>query len=204
MERYLTPGDASVDLLVIRDLISAAFLVLVSALEEFFNLLLPFNVAAIEVVETALDEQFIEVHLEACLLEDSLFDGSICDESQDNHLLLLADSVGSVLCLQIHLGVPVGVEQDHSVCCLQVETQASCSGTQEEDVVFRVLLVEEGSSLTSIVGLGTTVQPQVLNALIVEVDLHDVHEMGHLCENEDSVSELFQLWQNAVNELELA
>jgi len=44
----------------------------------------------------------------------------------------------------------------------------------------------------------------MLDALIVEVDLHDVHEMRHLSEDEHPVAELLQLGQDAVDKLELA
>jgi hypothetical protein len=37
--------------------------------------------------------------------------------------------------------------------------------------------------LTTIIGLGATVESEMLDALVVKVDLHDVHEVGHLRED---------------------
>lgn len=42
------------------------------------------------------------------------------------------------------------------------------------------------------------------NAFIIEIGLHDIHEMSHLCENEDSMVESFEFGQNAINKLEFA
>jgi hypothetical protein len=39
-------------------------------------------------------------------------------------------------------------------------------------------------------------------ALVFKVDLHDVHEMGHLGEDEHSMSELLQFGEDAINEFE--
>ena len=39
---------------------------------------------------------------------------------------------------------------------------------------------------------------------IVEVDLHDIHDMGHLSEDQDSMIELFEFWQDSVEEFKLS
>jgi hypothetical protein len=89
----------------------------------------------------------------------------------------------SVLGLQIHLWVPIGVEDDDSVCSLQVQTQSTGSCTEEEDIVLTVGLVEQFHSLLTVFGLGGAVQTQVAYSLVLEVGLHDVHEVGHLRED---------------------
>lgn len=47
-----------------------------------------------------------------------LLDGVVGDESQYNHLFFLADTMHSVLCLKIHLRVPIRIEDYDCVCCL--------------------------------------------------------------------------------------
>lgn len=44
--------------------------------------------------------------------------------------------------LKIYLRIPVGVIQDHHVCCSQVDAQPSSSGAQHEDELTAVGLVE--------------------------------------------------------------
>lgn len=166
--------------------------------------MLPFAVTAVEVIETALDEQLVKVHLEACFLEDGLLNRSVGDEPQDDHFSLLADSVSPVLSLQVHLRIPIRIEQNDSISSLQVEPQATGPSAEQEDVVFRVLFVEHLRPLPPFVGLGASVEPQVLDALVVEVDLHNVHEMGHLREDEHPVAELLEFWKQPVDELELS
>lgn len=42
------------------------------------------------------------------------------------------------------------------------------------------------------------------NAFVIEIGLHDIHEVSHLCENEDSVVESFEFRQNAINKLKFS
>jgi hypothetical protein len=44
----------------------------------------------------------------------------------------------------------------------------------------------------------------VFDALVVEVDLHDIHEMGHLREDEHPMAELLEFWKQPIDELELS
>ena len=89
----------------------------------------------------------------------------------------------SILSLQVHLRVPIGVKNDHSVCSLQVEAQAACSSAQEKDIVLAVGLIKEFHPFLAVYGLGGTIKSQMTDSLILEVGLHDIHEMGHLSED---------------------
>lgn len=44
----------------------------------------------------------------------------------------------------------------------------------------------------------------MLHPFIIKVNLHDIHEVGHLSEDQDSVIELFKLWEQSIQELELS
>jgi hypothetical protein len=44
----------------------------------------------------------------------------------------------------------------------------------------------------------------VADASKLKVSLHDVHEMGHLSENEYSMIELLEFGKDAINEFELS
>jgi len=133
---YLAPGDAAIDLLIVGYLVPAVLLVLVAPLQQFLDLLLPLHVAAVQVVKTALDEQFVEVHLEARLLQNRLLDRRVRDETKHNHLLLLADPVRPVLRLQVHLRIPVRVEENDRVRSLQIESQSSRARAEQENIVL--------------------------------------------------------------------
>ena len=107
-----------------------------------------------------------------------------------------------VLCLQIHLRVPVRVEDNDGVCSLKVETESSGASTQQKDIVLTVGLVEQLHAFFSVFRLGGAVEPEVPDSLELEIGLHDVHEMRHLREDEHPVSEPAQLGQDAVDQLE--
>lgn len=63
------------------------------------------------------------------------------------HLFLLADPVCPGLSLQVILGVPVRVEDDHGVCRGQVDTQTACTRRQQETEVLQEEEGEEGITL---------------------------------------------------------
>lgn len=86
-----------------------------------------------------------------------LFNGVVGDEAEHYYLFLLTDTVNSVLCLQIHLRVPVGVKDDDSVCSLQIQAQSACSGTQQEDVVLTIRLIEQFHPFLPIFSFSATI-----------------------------------------------
>lgn len=44
----------------------------------------------------------------------------------------------------------------------------------------------------------------MFDPFVVEIYLHDVHEMGHLGEDENSMTEFFEFGEDTVNEFELS
>lgn len=71
------------------------------------------------------------------------------------HLVLLADTMGAILGLQILVWVPIRVEDDDSVGRLQVEAETSGTrGQQEEEVLAGG--VEQTQEFPSILRLGHT------------------------------------------------
>ena len=44
----------------------------------------------------------------------------------------------------------------------------------------------------------------MFDTFVIEVDLHDVHEMGHLGEDEQSVVKLLQFGENSIDELKFS
>ena len=67
---------------------------------------------------TALHDQVVDAQLAGCSLNDLLFDAVCGDETINNDVTLLTNAVRSMDCLQIHLWVPVGVEQYNYICCV--------------------------------------------------------------------------------------
>ena len=112
--------------------------------------------------------------------------------------------MGSVLRLQVHLRIPVGVKENYGICRLKVESQPTSSGTEQKYVVLRIFLVEHLHALTPFLSFGAAVEAEVFDAFVVEVDLHNVHEVGHLGEYQQSVVELLQFGENSINELEFS
>lgn len=71
-------------------------------------------------------------------------------------LLGLPYPVGPVLCLDVHLGVPVGVEQHHGVRGLQVDAEAASPRGEDEHELLRPLLVEYLHLVLPVLRLGGT------------------------------------------------
>lgn len=204
-KNYLVPGDHFIHCFVIRNLIYInVFFILAGSFEHIFDLLSSFSFTTAQVVQTTLDEKLVQVHFERGFLKNSFFDRSVSNESENDHFLFLTDSVCSVLGLKIHLWVPIRVKDDDSISSLQVKTQTTGSGTQEENIVFGVWFIEKCHSVSSVIGLGATIKPQMFDSLVVEINLHDIHQMGHLSEDQHSVVESLEFRQEPVKDLKFS
>lgn len=51
----------------------------------------------VEVVSTLLNDDIVELELHLCSFDDPLFNCILCDQPEDFHLLLLSDSMSSIL-----------------------------------------------------------------------------------------------------------
>ena len=88
---------------------------------------------------TLLNDHAVEAELDGRPLHDLLVDGVLRDEPEHPDLLRLADPVGAIHGLQVHLGVPVGVVQDHDVSRVQVDAEAAGPRGQHEHELFAAL-----------------------------------------------------------------
>lgn len=71
------------------------------------------------------------------------------------HLILLSDTMSTILSLEILMGVPIRVKDDYGIGRLQVKAEAtSTCGQQEEEVLAGG--VEESQEFTTIFRLGHT------------------------------------------------
>ncbi len=80
--------------------------------KEFISLF----VGGLVVELSGLDNFAVHVKLELGTLQNLLFDGVGTDQSQNANLVLLTDTMGTILSLKILVRIPVGIENDHSVC----------------------------------------------------------------------------------------
>ena len=78
-----------------------------------------------------------------------MFDCSLCGKTVDDDGAGLAYTMGTVLGLEILLRVPVAVEEDDGIGGGEVDAEATCSGTQEEQ--FAILPVVKRIDLFSAV-----------------------------------------------------
>ena len=198
------PGYDLVDLVVIGYLCLLLLLVLhvVVLPDEVLEALLPVIVVCLVVEHARLDDLVVQVLLLRRLVEDALLDLSRRDQTVNPHLLLLPDSMSSILSLLIHLGVPVRVENDDSVRHLQVQTMPTSAGTEQEYLFLRIPVVEDLEVACAVFLLHGTVQSQVLDAAVVKEILHDVHQLSELRKDQHLVTRLDQLGQDPVQKLE--
>lgn len=64
--------------------------------------------------------------------------------------------------------IPVTVKQDDSISRLKIEPQTACPGTQHEDEVRAVSLIEGLKKYATIISLGRTIQTQILETCQIE------------------------------------
>ena len=69
MDNYVCSSDVLVDHLVIKDFLLVVVLVVVSSLQkDVLYLLASLSLTAVQVVQSTLNEQLVQVHLEGCSL----------------------------------------------------------------------------------------------------------------------------------------
>lgn len=86
----------------------------------------------------------------------------LCDKSEDVDLLLLTDTMGTILSLQIHLRVPITVVQDNNIGRDQVDTQTTSSCRQQEDKLVTVGFVVLVNTLDTVLMRSVSVDTAVL------------------------------------------
>lgn len=122
----------------------------------------PLHSGGFLVKHTSLDDLFVHVQLVAGGGKDTFLHGSDCHETEYAHFVRLTNTVSTILSLKILMGIPVRVENDDRVGRLQVETQATGTGRQQEEEVVRRLVVELFEQITAIIRFRCTIQPEVL------------------------------------------
>jgi hypothetical protein len=102
--------------------------------------------------------------------------------------------------------VKVGGINPHNDCIrrLQIQTQTTRTGTENEHLILTLLRTEQLYEICSLLRLRASVQPQELPAHHVEEVGHDVHHLRHLEEDQDAVARSEELWQDASEEFHLA
>mmetsp|Transcript_67237 Transcript_67237/g.216953 ORF Transcript_67237/g.216953 Transcript_67237/m.216953 type:complete len:204 (+) Transcript_67237:898-1509(+) len=136
-------------------------------------------------------------------LVDLLLDGAGKDQAVDDDVPVLTDAPGPLACLQVCHGVPVGVEEHHSVGPDDIQAHTADARSQDHREVFRVG-IELLDGADTLVHGHLDVQRQVAIALEVHPVLDDLaHHLG-LHEDEDAVALGAPLLHDLRKDLELA
>ena len=106
--------------------------------------------------------------------------------------------------LDVVVRVPVRVIDDDGVGGVEVDTETSGPGGQQEAELLGSFLVEPIDGVLSESSGDAAVDSLVLVALAVEEVLQEVQHLGHLGENEDSVALLLQLSHHLGHDDQLA
>lgn len=132
------------------------------------------------VCPTLLDDELVETKLLSRTLKHLFLDRVLRNETEDDNLLLLADTMSckgtasamssrramsmrtSVHRLQVSLRIPVAIEEDDNVRRSQIDAETASARRQEEDELagaFLVVFVDRGNP---VLVLGATVDSAVL------------------------------------------
>lgn len=76
------------------------------------------------------------------------------------------------------------------------------TGTKQEHFFLRIPVIEDLQVARSVFLLHSTVQSKVLDAPVVKEDLHDIHQLSELREDQHLVTRGYQLLQDSVQQLE--
>mmetsp|Transcript_40485 Transcript_40485/g.61745 ORF Transcript_40485/g.61745 Transcript_40485/m.61745 type:complete len:265 (-) Transcript_40485:1912-2706(-) len=131
-----------------------------------------FIVRSIELA--SLHDQVIDLQLASRPLDDLLFDRFLGYEPVDDNVSLLADSMGSVDCLQVHLRVPVGIEDYNHIGRMQINSNSSSPGRQNEELLVGVFLLEVFDARVSLSSRGLAIDTAVLVASNTQAIIEDV------------------------------
>ena len=133
----------------------------------------------------ALHNEVINLQLASSPLDDLLFNGLLGNKSVDNDLPLLADSVRPVNGLQVHLGIPVRVEKYHDVGLVEVDADAASSGREDEDLFLALRVLKVINPEIALVSWSLPIDSAVFVATNPKHVVENVHQLGHLAEDED-------------------
>lgn len=103
-----------------------------------------------------------------------------------------------ILGLKILMGVPIRVKDDDSVGGLEVQSEATGTGGEQEDKVLSRGVVPVFHGHPAVVGLGVTIKTEVSVLPPLAVILKDVHHFRHLEEHEDLVVGGLELREDAL------
>mmetsp|Transcript_34656 Transcript_34656/g.115829 ORF Transcript_34656/g.115829 Transcript_34656/m.115829 type:complete len:237 (+) Transcript_34656:433-1143(+) len=151
-----------------------------------------------------LDDGGIEVELALSALDDLLLHRALNHKPVHDHLASLADPVRAIHRLQVHLRVPVAVEQDHRVGGGEVDPEPARARREEENERVRVGAAEAVDGGLAKVAADRPVEPLVRVAPLEQVVREDVEHAHHLRKDEHAVPLAPQLGQKLVEEHALA
>jgi len=169
-----------------------------------------------------LNDDLIETQLHLGTFNHLLFHRLLCDKAEDVDLLLLANTMCAILCLQIDLRVPVAVVEDDNVGRGQVDAKAASSSCEQKHKLKRAFFSFHlnlfswetyfaGAWTVVVVNLGCArlvvglaVDAAILVATEVEVIFQQVENTAHLGEEEDTRAVGLELCQEEVQHHHLA
>ena len=100
--------------------------------------------------------------------------------------------------------IPIGIINDDCVRGLQIETETAGTGRQKETKYVRAGSIVLSEQLGTLVRFRRTVKSEVGDPTESEKVLHDVHDLRHLEEHQDTMTGGAELGQDAVEQLEFA
>jgi hypothetical protein len=113
------------------------------------------------------------------------FNGALCDETVDDHLLSLPNSVRTVHGLKIDLRVPVTIKENHNVGFMQVDPQTACPSGEDKDLLVRSRRLEVFNPNFTVVSSGLAIDATVLVAAVPQEVVQYIEQPRHLAENKD-------------------
>jgi hypothetical protein len=112
-------------------------------------------------VTALLHYQMINFEFSRGSLHNLLFNWTLSNKAVNDHLLFLSDSMGTVDCLQVNLGIPITVENYYDVGSMQINSKSTCSSRENEYLLLRLWILEIIDTGFSVVSRSLPVDPAI-------------------------------------------
>ena len=158
----------------------------------------------VRLVELAtLHDQVINLKLPGSTLDNFFFHRFFCDEPINNDFPFLADTVRPVDGLQVHLRIPIRIENDDDVGLMEVDANTAGPRREYEDLLLALGILEVINAEVALVRRRLPVDSTIPIASNPQHVVKNVHELRHLAEDEYLAVFADQLRDQVVEDFEL-
>mmetsp|Transcript_11726 Transcript_11726/g.21154 ORF Transcript_11726/g.21154 Transcript_11726/m.21154 type:complete len:271 (+) Transcript_11726:1092-1904(+) len=184
------------------------FLILIEIRQKQFHHFQPFKAVVFFALTAFIKlasfyNKFIHLQLFCGTAQYLLLHWCLSDDAKDSDILPLTYSVGSILRLQVHHGIPVTIKYDDRIRSRQVQSQSTRASRQQKNEVGRIWSIKHVHALLPLVCRRGPVEAQTRKTPERKIIFKYRHHLGHLREHENTMPRRLQLGKHSIQQLHL-